>query len=92
MISLGATGQTQSWEAHEHDHQFGGNGSIDIGKSQRLQKDGYAAINNLSAMCLGLAKIIQKVSFSTNFESLSTDHYRAEHVSCIEYTNTWSSK
>jgi len=36
MRSLGVKGGTKSWEAHEHDQQFGENESIYIGKSQRL--------------------------------------------------------
>jgi hypothetical protein len=34
MRSLGVTGRTKSWKAHERDQQFGKNESIDIGKSQ----------------------------------------------------------
>ena len=34
MSSLGATGHTKSWEAHERDQQFAENESIDIFKSQ----------------------------------------------------------
>jgi hypothetical protein len=34
MSSLGVKGSTKSWEAHEHDQQYGENESIDIGKSQ----------------------------------------------------------
>jgi len=45
MSSLGVKGRTMSWEAHEHDQQFGENESIDIGKSQRLRKEGNARIN-----------------------------------------------
>jgi hypothetical protein len=45
LNSLGVNGRTQSWEAHECDQQFGENESIDIGKSQRLRKEGNAGIN-----------------------------------------------
>jgi len=62
VSSLGVTGRTKSWEAHERDQQFGQNESINIGKSQRLQKEGNATINKVSAMKPGLAKIIEKVS------------------------------
>jgi len=58
MSSLGEKGRTKSWEAHERDQQFGEHESIDIGKSQRLRKDGNARINKVSAMRPGLAKII----------------------------------
>jgi hypothetical protein len=60
---LGVKGRTKSWEAHEHDEQFGENESIDIGKSQRLRKEGNARINKVSARRPGLAKIIEKYIF-----------------------------
>jgi len=62
--SVGVKGRTKSWEAHERDQQFGENESIDIGKSQRLRKEGNARINKVSAMKPGLAKIIEKVHIS----------------------------
>jgi len=52
---LGVKGHTKSWEAHVRDQQFGDNERIDIGKSQRLRKDGNARINKVSAMGPGLA-------------------------------------
>jgi len=61
MSSLGVKGRTKSWEAHERHQQFGEHESIDIGKSQRLQKEGNARINKVLAMRPGLAKIIEKV-------------------------------
>jgi len=64
MSSLGVKGHSMSWEAHEHDQQFGENESPDIGKSQRLQKEGNARINKVSAMNPRLAKIIEKVRIS----------------------------
>jgi len=64
MSSLGVIGSTKSWEAHECHQQFGENESIDIGKSQRLRKEGNARINKVSAMRPGLAKIIEKVRIS----------------------------
>jgi len=64
MSSLGVKGRTKSWEAHERNQQFGENESIDIGKSQRLQKEGNVSINKVSAMKPGLAKIIEKVRIS----------------------------
>jgi hypothetical protein len=60
MSSLGVKGRTKSWEAHERNQQFGENESIDIGKSQRLPKEGNSRINKVSAMRPGLAKIIEK--------------------------------
>jgi len=64
MNSLGVKGRTKSWEALERDQQFGENESIDIGKSQRLRKEGNARINKVSAMKPDLAKIIEKVRIS----------------------------
>jgi len=61
MSSLGVNGHTKSWEAHECNHQFGENGSIQIGKSQRLRKEGNARNNNVLAMRPGLAKMIESV-------------------------------
>jgi len=64
MSSLGVKGHTKSWEAHERDQLFGENESMDIGKSQRLRKEGNARINTVSAMRPGLAQIIEKVRIS----------------------------
>jgi hypothetical protein len=64
MSSLGVKCRTKSWEAHERDQQIGENESIDIGKSQRLRKEGNARIYKVSAMRPGLAKIIEKVHIS----------------------------
>jgi hypothetical protein len=64
MSSLGVKGLSKSWEAYERDQQFGENESIDIGKSQRLGKEGNSRINKVSAMKPGLAKIIEKVHIS----------------------------
>ena len=92
MSSLGVEGRTKSWEAHERDQQFGENESIDIGKSQRLRKEGNARINKLSALKPGSAKIIEKVCISRYFESAETDLHIAENACCIDYANIWSSK
>jgi len=64
MSSIGVKGRTKSWEAHERDQQFGENESIDIGKRQRLRKEGNARINKVLGMRPGLAKIIEKVCIS----------------------------
>jgi hypothetical protein len=90
--SLSVKGRTKSWEAHERDQQFGENESIDIGKSQRLRKEGNARINKVSAMKPGLAKIIEKVRISTYFECAETDLQIAENAGCIDYADTWSAK
>jgi hypothetical protein len=64
MSGLGVKGRTKSCEAQERDQQFGENETINIGKSQRLRKEGNARINKVSAMNPSLAKIIQKVLIS----------------------------
>jgi hypothetical protein len=64
ISSLCVKGCTKSWEAHEHDQQFGKNQSTDGGKSQRLRNEGNARSHKLSAMRPGLAKIIEKVGIS----------------------------
>jgi hypothetical protein len=92
MSSLGVKGRTKSWEAHERDQQFGENESTDIGKSQRLRKEGNAIINKVAAMRPGLGKIIKKVRISTYYESAETDLHIAENACCINYADTWTSK
>jgi len=92
MSSHGVKGRTKSWEAHECDQQFGANESINIGKSQKLRKEGNARIKKVSAMRPGLAKILEKVCISRYFESLETDLHIAENACCIYYADTWSSK
>jgi len=92
MSSLGVKGRTKSWEAHERDQQFGENESIDVGKSERLRKEGNARINKVSAMRPGLAKIIEKVRIWWYFESPEADLHIAENACCINYANTWSPK
>jgi len=63
-------GRTKSWEAHEHEQQFGVNETIDIGMSQRLRIEGNARINKVLAMRSGLPKIIEKVCISRYFKVL----------------------
>jgi len=92
MSSLGVKGRTKSWEGHERDQQFGENESIDIGKSQRLRKECNARINKVSAMRPGLAKIIEKVHISWDFERPETDCLIAENACCINYADNWSPK
>jgi len=92
MSSLSVKGYTKSWEAHERDQQFEDNQSIDVGKSQRLRKEGNARINKVSAMRPGSGKIIEKVRISWYFESPQADLHIAENACCINYANTWSPK
>jgi len=79
LSSLSEICHTKSWEAHECDQQFGENESIDIGKRQRLRKEGNARINKVSAMRPGLAYIIEKVRISRYFESPETNLHLAEN-------------
>jgi len=46
MSSLGVSGCTKSWEAHERDQPFGENESAVDGKSQRLRREGNAGITS----------------------------------------------
>jgi len=62
--SLGVKGRTNSSESHDRDQHFAENDSMDIGKSQRLRKEGNARMNKVSAMKPGLAKINGKVRIS----------------------------
>jgi len=92
MRSLVVKGRTKSWEAHERDHHFGENDSIDIRKSQRRRNEGNARVNKVSAMKPGLPKIIENVHISWYFACLATDLHIAENACCIDYANTWSPK
>jgi len=92
MRSLSVNGCTKSWEAHEHNQQFGEHESIAIGKSQRLRKEGNARTNKVSYMRAGLAKTIEKVHISRHFENPETDSDTAANACCIDYTDTCSSK
>jgi len=92
MSSLGINDCTKSWEAHQQDQQFGENETIDIGKSQRLRKEGNARMNKVSALWPGLAKILEKVHIWRNFESTETDLQIAENACCNDYSDTLSSK
>jgi len=92
MSNLGVNGHTTSWEAHQCDQQFGENESTDIGKSQRLGKEGNARIHMVLAMQPGLAKIIEKVHISRHFERYETDLHIAENACCIDYSDSWSLK
>jgi len=67
MSSLSVKARTKSHVAHEHNQQFGENESTDIGKSQRLRREGNARILKVSAMRPGLAKIIENVRISRHF-------------------------
>jgi len=64
LTSLIVKGRTKSWEIHGRDQHFGENECMDIGKSQRLQKEGNARINMVSAMGPVFAMIIEKVRIS----------------------------
>jgi len=64
MSGLSAKGCTTSWEALDGYQQVGENQSIDIGKSERLRKEGSARINKMSAMRPGLSNLIDNVRIS----------------------------
>jgi hypothetical protein len=55
MSSLGAKGRKKSWEAKEHDDQFGENEHSALTKSQKLQRSGNARISKVAAIKPGLA-------------------------------------
>jgi len=65
---------------------------MDIGKSQRLRKEGNTRINKVLAMKPGLVKIIETVRISRYFESAETDLHIAENACCVDYADTWSLK
>ena len=89
MSSLDVKGRTKSWEAHEHNQQFGENGGIVIWKSKRLQKEGNAGINKESATRPGVAKIVGKIRTSKYFESPETDSHLAENTYIVDYADSW---
>ena len=89
MSSMGVKGRTNSWEAHEHDQQFGKNESFEIGNSQRLRREGNARITKVSAMRPGLVKIIEKVNISRYFESPQTDLHIEGNACCVDSGDTW---
>jgi len=80
MSSLSVKGRTKPWEAHERDQQFGENQSIDIGNSQRLQKEGNTRIHQVSALKPGLGKIIEIVCIWWYFGSHEIDLHIAENA------------
>jgi len=84
ISTLGVTGHNKSLEAQERDQQFGDNERTDIGISQRLGKDGRARINKVLAMRPGLARIIEKVRISTDFDEPETDLHIAENSCWID--------
>jgi len=92
MSSRSVKSCTKSWEAHERDQQFGDDESTDIGKSQRLPKEGNARFNKVLAMRPGLAKIVQKVGISRHLGRPETYHHIADIPCCIDYSDTLSSK
>jgi hypothetical protein len=91
-VSVGVKALTNSFEALEHNQQFGANASTGIGKSRRLRTEGNTIINNVSAMRPGLAKFIEKVPISTYYETAETDLHITENACCIVYADTWTSK
>jgi hypothetical protein len=88
MHSLSVNGCNKSWEGHECKQEFGGNESIDIGKRQRLPKEGDPRISKVSAMRPVLAKMIENICISRYFENPETDLHIAENGAYIDYANT----
>jgi hypothetical protein len=66
MSNLGVKGRTKAWEAHERDEQFGENEGAPTTNIQKLRKIGNARIHKVAAMYPGLAKIIEKVTTTSN--------------------------
>jgi len=64
MSSLGVNGRNTSWEVHECDQQFGEIESMDMGKRQRLRKEGNARMIIVSAMEAVVGKTIEKARIS----------------------------
>jgi len=62
--------------------------SRNIGKSLRLQQEGNARIHKVSPMRPGLAKIIENVHISRNFDIPETTIPIAANACCIEYADT----
>jgi len=90
MSSQGVKGRTKYWEAHECDQQFGGTECTDIRKSQRLRNVGNATNRKVSAMNPGLAKMIEKVHITSNFEIPETNLHIAGNASRIDDADTGS--
>jgi hypothetical protein len=63
MSPLGIQSCTTTWDAYEHNQQFGENQTMHIGKSHRVQKDGKDRINIMSAMRSGLAEKMRNFIF-----------------------------
>jgi len=92
MSSLGANRPTKFSEDNEGDLQFGANGTLDFGISDRIPKEINGRISQVSAMRPGEVMLIEKVRMSTYFESPETDIHFEVNVCYIDYTDTWSSK
>jgi hypothetical protein len=90
--SLTVKVHTKSSEAHQRDQQCGEKESIDIGKIQRLRKEGNTRINNMAAKRPGLAKIIDRVCISRELESPNTVLHKTENACFIDCADTRSSK
>ena len=92
MGSLTVKNSTKFGKANASDQQIGGIECTDNGKCQRLKNKRNARIKNVSPMKPGLAKIIEMVRSSRNFESPETDLYIAVDASSIDNIDTSSSK
>jgi len=92
MRSVGVQGRIKFWGANQCDQQFGENRSSDIGKSQRLPKEGNVRITKMLAMWPHMAKLIEKVPIWRNIESPETDLHIAVNGCSIDYAGTGSLK
>jgi len=79
---------TKCLEAHEHNQQFGENACIDIGKSQRLRKEGNARINKVLTIRWDLAKLIEKLHIAKSYGYAVTGLHIEENDYWIDYTYT----
>jgi hypothetical protein len=73
MSTVGVQGRTESWEAPEWDQQFVPNQRTNMLLSQRLLMEGNAHISMVPDMQHGLAKTIEKVCISRDFERPEID-------------------
>jgi len=89
---LGVNGHGKFWDALACDEQFEENNSTDIGRSQRLGKEGNARFHQVSALRPDLAKIIEIVHISSNFETPETDLHISANDYCIANADTGSLK
>jgi len=92
MSSLGVKGLIQSRETHQRNQQCGENQTTENGRSQRFRKEGNARFDQVSAMRLGLAKIIEKLHIWSNVDSPEIAINIGANPGFNDYTETCPSK